>query len=198
MRSKTPGIFTPGRQGVLVSLFVVLFVALAAGGATDQNVQPGPEASPLDGNTQESHPGGSSGPKENTKKGYIYVATSESARLQTLQSQHGVTHYRINVQGSSPFELRALNEPNKACFGASCIETPDFDIAFYRDHGGSDASVGERHYGVGPEDGTVPDFADFAHVYLRTTGGVPDSFSGYGFVYLQGNPGSDTVPDWTP
>ncbi len=197
MRQETAGSLRPGRQGMLVSLFVILFIALASGAATDPVAPEEPANSPLPGDeAHDSPPGGSSGPAENTIKGYIYQATPESARWQTLQSQHGVTHYRVNVQGDAPFLLRAQVDRSAACFGATCVEIPDFDIAFYRESGGSDASVGERHYGTGPEEGTVPKMADFAHVYLRTPGVVPDSLGGYGFVYLQGNPGSDQVPDW--
>lgn len=192
-RARVARILVPMRRVAPVTILVSLIMTVAVAGVIQESYRTGNQEGPTPTGTG---PGASSGPAENTVIGQVMTATADSTRTMTFQSMQGVTHYRLNVVSGAPFELRPYNDPSSACLGSTCIHLPDFDIAFFRDHGDSSARVGERHYNTGPESGTVPTNADFAHVYLRTPGIVPDTFQGYSFVYLQGNPGSDVVPDW--
>lgn len=184
------------RQGLLAVCTVVALVMLSAGSSIgDQH-----ETASLE--TSSGPPGdprpGSSGPSENIQEGRILLATPEQARTFSAQSMHEVSHYRVIVQPQAPFQVRSLESPSEFCFAGQCIETPDFDIAFFKQRSDGSASVVERAYGQGPPEGAVPDSATFAHVYLRTAGGDPDGSDGYGFVYLQGNPNSEVIPHWPP
>jgi hypothetical protein len=180
----------PAQKSMIVGLLVVLLTAVAAGAALDESPRDDPNRRGLDDASY------SPWPAENTITGEVYLATPESARTLSLQSLDGITHARIAVVAEAPFELRPQRASSSVCALGDCHEMPDFDIAFFRDHGGSSASVGERHYNVGPESGTVPKNAAFAHVYLRTAGLTPDNVHGFSFVYLQGDPGGNTLPSW--
>ncbi len=186
-----------GRQSMLAVCTVVLMVMLSAGSSIGNDDD---ATRPTDGSREMENPGPkSSGPSENTVVGYILQATPDAARTFSAQSMHEISHYRLTaVAPRAPFEVRSLETASESCLAGQCVETPDFDIAFFKQRADGSASVVQRAYGVGSPEGVVPDSATFAHVYLRTPGSELDGFDGYGFVYLQGNPGKDAVPDWPP
>lgn len=187
------------RQSMLAVCAVVFLVVMVAGGSTGgpepEHVQSSPENGA--GATSTQAPG-SSGPSENMIEGHILQATPEPARTFSAQSMHEVSHFRIAVVPGAPFEVHSLEPASEFCLGNQCIVTPDFDIAFFKQSSSGTASVIHRDYGPGSPAGDVPESATFAHVYLRTPGMAPDPIDGHGFVYLQGGPGSDRVPDWPP
>jgi hypothetical protein len=135
-------------------------------------------------------------PAEQTQLGWVLVQTPEPARVFTPHSLRGVTFEKVHVTGQAPFELRPQRTPTASvCAANACAETGDFDILFYRERADGSAVVVTRHSEFGPEEGRVPANANFAFVFLRTSATQPDA-RGSGFVYLEGHPGGDALPQW--
>lgn len=139
--------------------------------------------------------GGPEVPNSELHDGWIHVPTHPLSRVFSATTLTGITHDILPVRGQSPFELKPWSGSGGlgTCVGATCVQTGDFDLVFLRENADGTTTLVERHVNVGDESGRVPKDATLAIVFL-TTPTLDPGVRGHHYLYAEGNPGSDVVP----